>query len=157
MKIVVAMILVIAAVLAGGCISSAPSSPPTAIQPVAYQTLTTPHGPINLLGNWSGPARGYTEGAGYRDSGSWNGTMVVTEQRDPFFSGYLVIPYKNGTVRKEGFSGVITPDGNTFRLVEYDLREHADGWIRSDNEIQMVWMMEEEPQSIMVDYFQRMP
>ena len=82
--------------------------------------------------------------------------MVVTEQRDQFFSGYMVIPYKNGTVRTEGFSGV-TPDGNTFRLVEYDLREHADGWIRSENEIQMIWMMGEEPQSIMIDFFQRMP
>lgn len=157
MKIVVAMVLVIAAVLAGGCISSAPPSPVTAIQPEVSHTLTTPHGLPNLLGNWSGPARGYTEGRGYRDSGSWNGTMVVTEQRDQFFSGYMVIPYKNGTVRTEGFSGVITPDGNTFRLVEYDLREHADGWIRSESEIQMVWMMVEEPQSIMVDFFQRMP
>ena len=157
MKIVVAIILVIAAVLAGGCISSAPPSPVTTVQPQASQTLTTPHGVLNLLGNWSGPARGYTEGVGYRDSGVWNGTMVVTEQRDQFFSGHMVIPYKNGTVRTEGFSGVITPDGNTFRLVEYDLHEHADGWIRSENEIQMIWIMEEEPQSIMVNFFQRMP
>ena len=119
---------------------------------------TTPAAPAvvpNLLGTWTGPAKGYTEGIGFRDSQSVNATMLVTQQKDRIFIGNLSIPYRNGTVRTEGFAGIISQDGKTFRIVEFDSYEHDDGVILSENQIEMVFIFDEEPQSIILDSFTR--
>jgi hypothetical protein len=121
---------------------------------------TTPQAPAatpSLLGNWTGPAKGYTEGIGYRDFQSVNITMSVTDQKDRFFSGYMTLPRMNGTTRTEGFAGIISHDGKIFRIIEYDLHEHDDGWILSDNTIEMIFMYEEEPQSILLYSLKRLP
>jgi hypothetical protein len=118
---------------------------------------TTPQAPAttpSLLGNWTGSVKGYTE-MGYRDFGWVNVTMSVTDQKDRFFSGYMILPRINGTTRTEGFAGTISHDGKSFRIVEYDTHEHDDGWILSENEIEMVFMADSEPQKIILDSFKR--
>ncbi|MFA4877006.1 MAG: hypothetical protein WC586_06300 [Methanoregula sp.] len=149
MKNALLVIAIILFVLACGCTSATPPAP-------AVTSQTTPAVP-NLVGNWTGPARGYTEGIGFRDSGSATATMIVNEQENRVFRGMLLIPFKNGTVWTEGIAGVITPDGKGFRIVEFDSHEHDDGWILSENEIEMIFIDTDEPQSIMIDSLKRSP
>jgi hypothetical protein len=120
-------------------------------QPISVNSAVVP----NLLGNWTGPAKGYTEGMGFRDSQSVTATLFVTQQQDRVFTGKLSIPYKNGTIRTEGFAGIISHDGKTFRIVEFDSHEHDDGVILSENAIEMMFIFTDEPQSIMLDSFTR--
>lgn len=162
MKTAILALTLVLAVLACGCTSSGPTAqnvPSTATpHPNPGPNLyTTPHAIPSLLGNWTGPARGYIEGIGYQDSGTGTMTLSVTFQKDRVFAGSILIPYRNGTVRTEGFAGVIAHDGDTFRIVEFDTHEHDDGWILSENEIEMVFMNDEEPQSVIVDSFRRAP
>jgi len=81
--------------------------------------------------------------------------MLVTQQKDRVFAGNLSIPYRNGTVRTEGFAGIISQDGKTFRIVEFDANEYDDGVILSENAIEMVYMFTGEPQSIMLESLKR--
>ena len=160
MKSAFLILMIITAVLTCGCTSSAPPAPqaPATATPHADPgpgIYTTPHTVPNLLGNWTGPARGYTEGIGYRDTGTATMTMSVTFQQGRVFAGSMLVPYKNGTVMKEGFAGVIAHDGETFRIVEFDTNEHDDGWIISANEIELIFIEDEDPQSVFVDSFRR--
>ena len=143
MKLILCLVILAGIALCAGCttVNTTPATP--AVVP-------------NLLGTWTGPAKGYTEGIGFRDSQSVNATMVVTQQQDRIFTGNLAIPYRNGTVRNEGFAGIISQDGKTFRIVEFDPHEYDDGVILSENKIEMVFIFDEEPQSIMLDSFTRM-
>lgn len=154
MKNELVIIAVILFVLSSGCTSASPPAPAAATQTVTAQT--TPAVP-SLIGNWTGPAQGYTEEIGFRDSGSATATMVVNEQENRIFKGMLVIPFKNGTVRTEGIAGIITNDGKGFRIVEFDGNEHNDGWIISENEIEMIYIYTGEPQSIMINSLKRSP
>jgi len=143
MKLILCLVILAGIALCAGCttVNTTPATP--AVVP-------------NLLGTWTGPAKGYTEGIGFRDSQSVNATMLVTQQQDRIFTGNLAIPYRNGTVRNEGFAGIISQDGKTFRIVEFDPHEYDDGVILSENKIEMVFIFAEEPQSIMLDSFTRM-
>jgi hypothetical protein len=159
MKIIAAILILTIAVLICGCISAAPQSPVVPVStphpdpgPGAY---TTPHAIPNLLGNWTGPARGFTKGIGYRDTGTATGTMSVTFQKDRAFAGNFTFPVKNGSYMTEGFAGVIAHDGETIRIVEFDTHEHDDGWILSENEIELVFIDIEEPQSVIIDSLKR--
>lgn len=143
MKLILCLVILAGIALCAGCTTVNTTPATAAVVP-------------NLLGTWTGPAKGYTEGIGFRDSQSVNATMVVTQQQDRIFTGNLAIPYRNGTVRNEGFAGIISQDGKTFRIVEFDPHEYDDGVILSENKIEMVFIFAEEPQSIMLDSFTRM-
>lgn len=87
MKTVFIFLLVIPSILIYGCTSRTPTTP---ISPASHpgpgvQAYTTSHALPSLVANWSGPARGYTEGLGPRDTGLKNITRTVTEQNDLFF------------------------------------------------------------------------
>ncbi|OPY37530.1 MAG: hypothetical protein A4E35_01446 [Methanoregula sp. PtaU1.Bin051] len=156
------ILVIILAVLACGCTSSVPTAQniPATTTPHPDRgpgLFTTPHAVPNLLGNWTGPARGYVKGMGYRDTGTATMTLSVTSQNDRVFAGNLLIPYLNGTIRTDGFAGVIAHDGETLRIVEFETYEHNDGWILSENEIELVFIDVGEPQSIFVDSFKRAP
>jgi len=157
MKSVAVFLLVLLVVLACGCTTTGPSesATPTPHPDPGVQAYTTPHAIPSLIGNWSGPARGYTEGIGYRESGSVHMFMSVTEQNDRFFSGTMMLPLKNGSYMTERFAGVISHDGETLRIMEYDTHEHDDGWILSENEIELIFMYDEEPQSLYIDSLKR--
>lgn len=120
-------------------------------------TDTPPGGTPDLLGNWNGSGKGYTEGTGYHDLPSSYLTMSITDQKDRFFYGNMTYPLSNGTMKNEGFAGIISNDKKSFQLVEYDNHEHDDGWILSGNEIEMVFMFVEEPQSILLYSLKRQP
>jgi hypothetical protein len=109
-----------------------------------------------MLGNWTGSAKGYIERAGYRDFSVANLTMSVTEQHDRFFSGTMTFPLANGSTRSEAFAGVIWTGGKSFRIVEY-ASGHDDGIILSENEIEMVYMDDNDPSFIMLDTLKRAP
>lgn len=157
----VILVLVLAA-LACGCTSQAPPAPAASVTTShpnpGVGAYTTPHATLSMLGNWTGPARGYTEGIGYRDTGTQHMTMTVTWQKDRFFAGNFTFPYRNSSYKMtEGFAGVIAHDGETFRIIEFDSHEHDDGWILSENEIEIIFMDDEEPQHIMIDSLKRSP
>lgn len=124
-----------------------------AISPMQKSLDSTP----DLLGNWNGSGKGYTEGTGYHDLPSSYLTMSITCQKDRFFSGNMTYPLSNGTIRNEGFAGIISNDKKSFQLVEYDIHEHDDGWILSENEVEIVFMFVEEPQSILLYSLKRQP
>lgn len=162
MRTAFAIIVLVFLVFVCGCSSQAPLAP-TALSATPHPdpgagNYTTPHATISLLGNWTGPARGYTEGIGYRDTGTQLMTMTVTWQKDRFFAGNFIFPYRNSSYKMtEGFAGVIAHDGETFRIIEFDSHEHDDGWILSKNEIEIIFMDDEEPQHIMIDSLKRSP
>ena len=119
------ILLIALAVLAAGCTSSAPTAQNTPVSVTSHPEPgpgfhPTPRAVPDLLGNGTGPARGYIEGAGYQDTGTATMTMSVTFQKDRVFAGSMLIPYRNGTIRTEGFTGVIAHDGETIRIVEFD-------------------------------------
>ena len=156
MKWIFCLLILAGIALCAGCttVNTTPATP-LAATPIPQSVSATPAVVPNLVGNWTGPAKGYTEGIGFRDSQSLNATMSVTQQQDRVFTGNLSIPYRNGTVRTEGFAGIISQDGKTFRIVEFDPHESGDGVILSENAIEWVFIFVEEPQSIMLDSFTR--
>ncbi len=159
---IVSLLVIILTVLTCGCLSGptpAQTAPLTATPhpdpgPGLY---TTPHAVPNLLGNWTGPARGYFEGVGYQDTGLATMTMSVTFQKDRVFAGSMLIPYRNGTFRMDKFAGVIAHDGETLRIVEFETNEHNDGWILSEDEIELIFIDVGDPEAIIVDSFKRVP
>jgi hypothetical protein len=148
MKYVFCIIILVIAVLACGCTASAPAP----IAPENKSALATPL--PNFVGNWSGPMKGMTEGTGYRELPGGNMTMVVTEQNDRFFSGHFLFLMKNGTMRFEEFAGVISPDYKSFRIIEY-VSGHGDGYILSANEIEVIYLDDTDPSSIVIDSLKR--
>jgi hypothetical protein len=162
MKTAYLILVIVFAVLACGCTSatSPASSVPVTTTPhpdPGPNLYTIPHAIPNLLGNWTGPARGYFEGIGYQETGLATMTMSVTFQKDRVFAGSMLIPYRNGTVRTDKFAGIIAHDGETLRIVEFETNEHNDGWILSENEIELVFMDVGDPEAIIIDSFKRVP
>jgi hypothetical protein len=137
MRLILCIILLVSALMCAGCTTNTPVTP-------------------NLVGNWTGPMKGYIEGIGYTQYSSGVMTMVVSEQKDAFFSGTLVQLSENGTADVEEFSGVINRDGKTFTMVEFN-NGFDLGTIRSNNEIELVYVDDNEPANIFVDTFQRVP
>ena len=111
-------------------------------------------GTPNLVGNWTGPVKGYIEGVGYGESANVNMTLVITEQKDRLFTGYMLFPLLSGTTRTEGFAGVIDRDGKTLRIVEYT-SGHCDGTIVSTNEIELINIDDGEPSMLGIDTLKR--
>ena len=117
------------------------------------QVTTEPTIP-NLVGNWTGPVKGYIEGVGYRESSNVNMTLVITEQKNRLFTGYMLFPLLSGTTRTEEFAGVIDRDGKTLRIVEYT-SGHCDGTIVSTNEIELINIDNGEPSMLGIDTLKR--
>jgi len=143
MKWIVCIVFLLLAILCSGCTTTTGST-----------STTAPTHP-NLVGNWTGPMKGYIEGSGYKEYPAGLLTMVVTEQKDRFFSGILVEPVGNKTDVEE-FSGVIHPDGKTFSMVEYN-GGYNHGTILSNNEIELIYMNDKKPAILFIDSFQRVP
>ena len=108
----------------------------------------------NLVGNWTGPMRGYDETVGYTEFSGANLTMVVIEQNDRFFSGQMSYPSKNGTLKNEEFAGVFHRDGKIFRIVEYN-GGYDEGLVISEDEIEMIYMEDNDPSGIEIDSLKR--
>ena len=137
MKRIICIMLLFLAIICAGCTTTAPTNP-------------------DLVGNWTGPMKGYIEGIGYKEYPAGLLTMMVTKQNDRFFSGILIEPVANKTIDIEEFSAVIHPDGKTFSMVEYN-GGYNHGTIISNNEIELIYMNDAEPALLFIDTFQRVP
>ena len=113
-----------------------------------------PAGIPDLVGKWTGPVKGYIEGVGYRESTNPGMTLVVTEQRDRLFTGYMLFPLLSGATRTERFAGVIERDGKTLHTVEYTTG-YCDGTIVSTDEIELVNSDDSEPAMLGIDTLKR--
>ena len=113
-----------------------------------------PAGIPNLVGKWTGPVKGYIEGVGYRESTNASMTLVITEQKDRLFTGYMLFPLLSGKTRTEQFAGVIERDGKTLHTVEYTTG-YCDGTIVSTNEIELVNFDDSEPAMLGIDTLKR--
>ncbi len=149
MKIAFAILLVIIAVLACGCTSTAPAESSCPVIPVTNVTAIP-----DLTGNWTGPMKGYDEGTGFTDYPDLTMRLTVTEQHDRIFSGYLVFTYKSSEKESESVAGVISRDGRTLTMVEKG-GGYNTGIILSNDEIELTYVNDGTPYSIAVDSFRR--
>ena len=146
-------VLVISMVLMSGCTNAGTTTPNIATIPVTV-TTPVPAGIPNLVGNWTGTAKGYSEGTGYKEFVTNPMYLIVTDQKDRFFTGHMIFPQNNGSVRTEGFSGVFSREGKGFEIVEYT-SGYCGGTIVSANEIELIYADDSEPSRIMIDSLTR--
>jgi len=140
------LLLLIVAVLAGGCEAAPPAVPPL--------QETTPAIP-NLTGTWTGPMQGYDQGSGFSDYPDLAVSMVISEQHGRIFAGTFVFT-TNGTETVSGFAGAIGRDGRTFTIAE-ELGGYCTGEVLATDEIGMIYMEDGSPYSIAIDSFRRVP
>ncbi|MFB3765530.1 MAG: hypothetical protein ACE14P_09830 [Methanotrichaceae archaeon] len=96
----------------------------------------------NLVGNWVGSEKGYfTSNGSYKLTENLSVTLVIAEQNDRLFTGYLKYPLENGTTTTENFSGAIGLDNKTLYIAEF--KEGYDlGTIIHDNEIELIYLQD---------------
>ncbi|HNY35625.1 MAG TPA: hypothetical protein PKK68_13295 [Methanothrix soehngenii] len=93
----------------------------------------------DLVGNWTGSQNAYiAENGIYNLSENESTRMVITEQKDRLFTGYVTYP-SNGKEVAENFAGAIGLDNKTLQIAElfdgYDF-----GTIISDDEIEIIYI-----------------
>jgi hypothetical protein len=150
MKIPFTILLVILAVLACGCSTTAPAVPASPVLPGTPVATAIP----DLTGNWTGPVKGYDEGSGFTNYPNVTMSLMVTEQRDRFFSGYFVFRQKSGEESSTGVAGVISRDGRTLTMVEKG-GGYNSGVILSSDEIELTYVHDVTPYSVAVNSFKR--
>ena len=148
MRSVLCILIIVLAILACGCTSSAPA--PVPVVPVTSATPVIP----DLTGTWTGPMRGYDEGAGFSDYSNATMQFIVTDQKDRIFAGRLAFTI-NSTPYSIGVAGVIAPDGKSFVMAEKD-NGYSTGWILPDNGIEITYLHEATPYSAAIDTLKRM-
>ena len=151
MKIVLTILIVIIAVLACGCTATTPQVPASPVTPDTKTMQAIP----DLTGNWTSTMKGYDERTGFTDYPNMTMSMMVTEQRDRFFTGYLTFTYTSGEKSSTNISGAISRDGRTLTIVEKD-SGYSFGTILSDDEIELTYVTDATPYSIAVDSFRRL-
>jgi len=133
------ILLLIAVVLTCGCTTTAPQ-----------QSGTTTAGTPDLVGNWSGTWKDYTEGTGYADGVGYSMTMSVTEQQDRIFSGVLYFFSPDGSTSVYTFAGVIGPDGTTLTMVEEN-GGYCYGTYSAPDAIELIYANDAAPYNIAID------
>jgi ABC-type transport system substrate-binding protein len=154
MKIAFVVIVVVFAVLACGCTAAAPSG--TGASPSVTPTETTAASIAvpDITGTWTGSMQGYDEGTGYSTYPNMSIAMVVTEQHDRIFTGYVLFRW-NGGESKTDLAGVIGRDGRTFSMIEKD-NGYTFGEILSKDEIELIYLNDGTPSySVAVDTLKR--
>lgn len=97
----------------------------------------------DLVGNWTGSQNAYiAENGVYNLSENESTRMIITEQKDRLFTGYVTYP-SNGKEVAENFAGAIGLDNKTLQIAElfdgYDF-----GTIISDDEIEIIYIADGE-------------
>jgi len=111
MKIALSILIIILAVFACGCTTTAPVATPTATQgvtPVVTTNMVIP----NLTGTWTGTTIGHTEAEGFREHNTPQ--FIITAQKGQAFTGNKTYTRADGKVYPESFSGVISSDGKIY-------------------------------------------
>jgi hypothetical protein len=152
MKIAYTLLVIILAVVACGCTTSAPAAAPSAT-PVQTLAGATAAAIPDLTGTWTGPMKGYDEGTGFSDYPDLKVTMTVTEQHGRIFAGEFVFGV-NGTETKSGFAGAIGRDGRTLSIAEKN-GGYCTGEILAADEMELTYMDDSSPYSIAIDSFKR--
>lgn len=150
MKTAFIILLVILAVLACGCTSTAPAVPATTVSSDTKTNLAIP----DITGNWTSTSNGYDEGTGFTDYPNMDLSLRVTEQHDRLFSGNMVFKYNGSEESTLSIAGVIGRDGRTVTFVEKDAG-YSFGTILSPSEIEMTYVDDVSPYSIAVNSFKR--
>jgi hypothetical protein len=131
------ILLLLAVVLTCGC-TTAPQG-----------AATTPVTP-DLIGNWSGTWKAYTEGAGYENGSGYTMVMSVTGQQDRIFSGEFYFTDPSGHTSVETFAGAIGPDGKTLTVVEQN-GGYSSGTFSTPDGIELVYAISGEPCQVAID------
>jgi len=97
----------------------------------------------DLVGNWTGSQNTYiAENGSYKLFENQSTSLVITEQKDRLFTGYVTYP-SEGKVIVEHLAGAISLDNKTFYVGEsnegYDI-----GTIISDDEIELIYLADGE-------------
>ena len=97
----------------------------------------------DLVGNWTGSQNTYiAENGSYTLFENQSTSLVITEQKDRLFTGYVTYP-SDGKVIVENLAGAISLDNKTFYVGEsnegYDI-----GTIISDDEIELIYLADGE-------------
>jgi hypothetical protein len=150
MKTACIILLIVFAVLVGGCTTAAPAASPLPTS----TTAATPAIP-NLIGTWTGLTVGYVEGTGYTNYPNVTMTMVISEQHDRIFSGVFLWKTTSGKVTDSTFAGAISRDGMWLDIVEKD-GGYSTGEIISKNEMELTYTYDGSiPYSIAIDSLKR--
>ena len=97
----------------------------------------------DLVGNWTGSQNTYiAENGSYTLFENQSTSLVITEQKDRLFTGYVTYP-SDGKVIVENLAGAISLDNKMFYVGEsnegYDI-----GTIISDDEIELIYLADGE-------------
>jgi hypothetical protein len=97
----------------------------------------------DLVGNWGGLQNTYVaENGSYKLFENQSTSLVITEQKDRLFTGYVTYP-SDGKEIVESIAGAIGLDNKMFYIAE--LNEGYDfGTIISDDEIELVYLADGE-------------
>jgi len=96
-----------------------------------------------LVGNWTGSQNTYVaENGSYRLFENQSTSLVITEQKDRLFTGYVTYP-SDGKEIVEYLAGAIGLDNKTFYVGE--MNEGYDfGTIISEDEIELIYLADGE-------------
>jgi hypothetical protein len=167
MKIALAAILLILAVLASGCTIGAPIKNPDTVGRHATPAATrvpvaaAPRGQAmglfrpNLTGTWTGEMKGYEEDNGFMDYDDMTISMVVTEQHGQIFSGRLRFTSNESEETKE-FAGAIGRDNVTLSIVEKGGGSSSGTFLAKDR-IELLYVDDTPPYRIAVDTLRKEP
>jgi hypothetical protein len=96
-----------------------------------------------LVGNWTGSQNTYVaENGSYRLFENQSTSLVITEQKDRLFTGYVTYP-SDGKEIVEYLAGAIGQDNKTFYVGE--MNEGYDfGTIISEDDIELIYLADGE-------------
>lgn len=109
----------------------------------------------NLIGNWTGSQNAYVaENGSYKLLENESTSLVITEQKDRLFNGYVTYP-SNGREIVENLAGAISLDNKAFYVAE--LNEGYDfGTIISDDEIELIYLADGDGGRTVINKLYRM-
>ena len=96
-----------------------------------------------LVGNWTGSQNTYVaENGSYRLFENQSTSLVITEQKDRLFTGYVTYP-SDGKEIVEYLAGAIGLDNKTFYVGEKN-EGYDFGTIISEDEIELIYLADGE-------------
>ena len=107
-----------------------------------------------LVGNWTGSQNTYVaENGSYTLYENQSTSLVITEQKDRLFTGYVTYP-SDGKEIVENLAGAIGLDNKTYYMAE--IKEGYDfGTIISDDEIELMYLADGENGRIVINTLYR--
>jgi hypothetical protein len=109
----------------------------------------------DLVGNWTGTQNTYVaENGSYKLYENQSTSLVITEQKDRLFTGYVIYP-SDGKEIVENLAGAIGLDNKTYYIAES--KEGYDfGTIISDDEIEHMYIADGENGRVVINRLYRM-